>query len=71
MVLDKYSIKICEECKSEFYEKSSQMKNLCPECAHQLYGYKNCKHEFNNHRCLKCYWNGNSSDYINKLKTKG
>jgi len=61
-------IKICNECKSEFYKQSSIMENLCPECASVLYGYKNCPHEFVNNRCEKCYWNGNSSDYVDKIK---
>lgn len=64
----KDSIIVCDECKSEFYRKSSRMKNLCPECAHLLYGYENCDHEFVNKRCRKCNWNGHSSDYINKLR---
>ena len=46
------------------------MENLCPECAHILYGYENCKHEFINKHCKKCYWNGNFSDYTNQLKSK-
>ncbi|GAA3732253.1 hypothetical protein GCM10022422_13230 [Flavobacterium ginsengisoli] len=69
MDLNKSSIIVCDECRSEFYVDSSVMKNLCPECAHYIYGYENCKHEFNNDRCSKCYWNGNSSDYINRLKS--
>lgn len=61
---------ICEECRSEFYAKSSLMTNLCPECAHILYDYENCDHEFIKQRCKKCYWNGNSSFYIDKLKNE-
>lgn len=64
----KHSKIVCDECKNEFYEKSSIIKNLCPECAHILYGYENCNHEFINNRCKNCYWNGNSSDYANKIK---
>ena len=61
--------KICSECKSEFYTATSEMKNLCPECAHYLYNYKNCDHQFENGRCVKCFWNGNHSNYIkNKFK---
>lgn len=63
-------IKICNECKSEYYKDKSVMENLCPECSNILYGYKNCKHEFDNLRCVKCYWNGNSTDYLNKIKNK-
>lgn len=29
-------IKICDECKSEYYGIASAMKNLCPECVHIL-----------------------------------
>jgi hypothetical protein len=43
------------------------MKNLCPECSHLLYGYENCKHFFKNGRCINCYWNGNTSEYLNKI----
>ena len=61
---------ICDECKSEFYKNVSLMKNLCPECANILYGYKNCKHQFENQHFIKCYWNGNSTPYLDKIKTK-
>lgn len=36
----------CEECGSQYYGDKSKMSSLCPECAHYLYGYPNCKHEF-------------------------
>ncbi len=68
MNLRKSSKAVCDECLSEFFQHSSIMKNLCPECAHHIYGYKNCIHEFKNGRCTKCYWNGNSSEYIDSLK---
>ena len=61
---------ICDECKSEFYKSSSLMDKLCPECSHSLYGYENCEHDFTNQRCKKCYWNGNSSDYVDKIKSQ-
>ena len=64
------NINTCDECNSEYYSDTSQMTNLCPECSHFLYGYKNCKHEFRNGRCIKCLWNGSSSDYIQKLKNE-
>lgn len=64
------TIGICSECKSEFYKQFSAIEHLCPECASALYGYKNCQHEFANVRCKKCYWNGNSSDYIDQLKSQ-
>lgn len=44
------------------------MSRLCPECASILYGYENCSHHFENGRCLNCFWNGNVSEYIQKLK---
>lgn len=63
-------MKKCEECKSEYFSNTSQMKNLCPECSHILYGYENCVHLFQNNRCIHCYWNGNTTEYIEKLKQK-
>jgi predicted RNA-binding Zn-ribbon protein involved in translation (DUF1610 family) len=65
---DDAEIAVCDECESEFYQASSEMSSLCPECANAFYGYENCKHEFNNGRCLKCYWNGSISTYIKNLK---
>jgi len=64
------SIIICDECGSEYYLNSSKMTNLCPECSHILYGYENCNHNFESGRCLKCFWNGNTSDYSMKLKNE-
>jgi hypothetical protein len=64
------NISTCDECNSKYYSGTSQMNNLCPECAHILYGYKNCEHQFENGRCIKCFWDGNGSDYINILKGK-
>jgi len=63
-------IKKCEECESEYFSKTSKMSNLCPECSFILYNYENCQHIFQNNRCLKCYWNGNTSEYARKLKQK-
>ncbi|MBX2843416.1 MAG: hypothetical protein KTR26_16715 [Flammeovirgaceae bacterium] len=57
-------IRVCVECRSEYFVDSSRMAELCPECACHLYGYENCDHKFENGRCINCYWNGNSSDYI-------
>ena len=57
----------CDECASPYFENSSKMTNLCPDCAHKLYGYKNCDHEFKNESCIKCGWNGQESDYIEGL----
>lgn len=61
-------IRSCNECKSEYYIDSSRMGGLCPECSHILYNYENCIHQFENGRCKKCFWNGNASDYIKKIK---
>ena len=57
----------CEECGSEYYAGSSLMKNICPECAHVLYGYTNCAHVFENGRCRMCYWDGSKSKFTEKL----
>ena len=54
----------CNECGSEYYSGSSLMKNLCPECAHALYGYPNCSHVFENGRCVLCYWDGSEDSDI-------
>jgi predicted RNA-binding Zn-ribbon protein involved in translation (DUF1610 family) len=62
------SIKVCDECKSEFFINSSAMDKLCPECSNILYGYENCEHKFENGRCKNCYWNGNSNDFLDKIK---
>lgn len=62
-------VNICDECGSSFLKAASKMKALCPECAHRLYGYENCKHEFKNGRCIKCLWDGSSSRFIKALKT--
>jgi len=71
MNLNKSLIKVCDECKSDFYKDSSLMESLCPECVHILYGYENCQHEFKDHKhCSKCYWDGSSSQYLDKIKSK-
>jgi predicted RNA-binding Zn-ribbon protein involved in translation (DUF1610 family) len=67
-VINDESISVCDECNSEYYQNSSKMTNLCPECSHVLYGYENCKHNFENGRCSKCFWNGSTTDFIMKLK---
>lgn len=61
-------IKRCDECSNEYYSSSSAMMSLCPDCSHKLYGYPNCDHKFIHGRCAKCYWNGESSEYIKGLK---
>ena len=60
-------IAICDECGSEYLASKSTMVSLCPECAHVLYGYENCDHEFKDGKCTLCLWDGSRSDYINKL----
>ncbi|MCL2054991.1 MAG: hypothetical protein FWG90_11240 [Oscillospiraceae bacterium] len=64
---EEQSLIVCDECGSEYYQNTSIMMKLCPECSNILYGYDNCNHEFEKGRCLKCFWNGNTSQYtINK-----
>lgn len=58
--------KICVECESEYLANSSKMFELCPECSSVLYGYDNCKHIFENGKCIKCLWNGSRSGFIEK-----
>ena len=58
---------ICAECQSEYFKNSSEMAGLCPNCAHKLYGYPNCKHEFESEKCTKCGWNGRTSQFL-KIK---
>ncbi len=52
----------CNECSSTYYTERSEMASLCPECAHRLHGYPACKHQFQNGRCERCYWDGSTSD---------
>lgn len=54
---------VCVECKSDYFKNSSKMAELCPNCAHELYGYPNCEHKFKNGNCIKCGWNGQTSDF--------
>ena len=61
-------IVICDECGSKYFQNSSKMAALCPECSHILYGYENCIHNFYNGRCVNCFWDGSVSDYVNSLK---
>ena len=57
----------CDECGGDYFTAASQMSKLCPECAHYLYGYPLCEHEFVNQKCSKCGWSGTRSKYILKL----
>jgi hypothetical protein len=41
----------CEECDSLYFSDSSRMSSMCPECAHIIYGYKACVHDFVDGRC--------------------
>jgi len=66
--MENLEISVCDECKSNYYQASSEMNSICSECANALYGYQTCKHEFDNGRCLKCYWDGSTSTYIKNLK---
>lgn len=58
---------ICDECLSSYFTDSSKMAGLCPNCAHKLYGYPSCTHDFEEGSCLKCGWNGQESDYVKEL----
>jgi hypothetical protein len=59
----------CQECQSQYFSKTSRMIDFCPDCAHYLYDLENCDHIFENGRCVKCYWNGKTSDFIEQLKS--
>ena len=65
--MTKNKLSVCSECGSKYYEKASPMRSLCPECAHILYGYPPCEHNFVGKRCQKCYWDGSHSKYIKSL----
>lgn len=58
---------ICDECRSSYVARMSQMDQLCPECAHWLYGYPLCEHSFTDDRCAKCGWDGSRTKFINAL----
>jgi len=60
MVVDIETLK-CDECNCSFKKDSSEMIALCPECAHHLYDYVNCTHEFENGKCKICF--GDSSEW--------
>ncbi len=62
--------KCCDECGSDYLAAASQMSHLCPECAHWLYGYPRCGHEFAEGRCSKCGWDGSVSAYLRTLQAQ-
>jgi hypothetical protein len=57
----------CDECRSDYFAHFSYMAALCPECAHLLYGYPECVHEFVGDRCRLCFWDGSRSEYTKNL----
>lgn len=65
-VTDKREKRKCDECESNYFADSSQMSHLCPECAHYLYGYPQCEHNFSGNRCTKCGWDGSRSEYLHQ-----
>jgi hypothetical protein len=40
------------------------MSELCPQCAHDLYGYEACNHSFVNGRCIRCHWDGSGTGFL-------
>jgi hypothetical protein len=57
----------CAECYSTFIPQRPGM-SLCDECAHLLYGFPPCAHDFQDGRCAKCGWDGSVSPYLAKEK---
>jgi len=53
----------CDECGSAFRRDATAMAGLCGECAHLLYGYPACAHQFEGGACAKCGWTGARSVY--------
>jgi hypothetical protein len=62
-------MRCCDECGSD-YVAASQMSRPCAECAHWLYGYPRCEHEFAGGRCSKCGWDGSVSEYVRGLQAR-
>ena len=58
----------CTECCSNFKKGTSEMMDLCPECAHYLYKYENCAHDMEQGVCKKCLWDGSVSEYVKSIK---
>jgi hypothetical protein len=61
---------VCDECGSEYFRAASHMSQLCNECAHWLYGYPRCAHEFVQGRCSRCGWDGSVSAYLRGLQAR-
>jgi hypothetical protein len=61
----------CDVYGSKFKPDASPMAGLCPECAHWLYRYANCDHDFVvgrfKHYCRRCGWDGSRSDHVRRL----
>lgn len=57
---------ICIECGNGFLAAASPMRDLCAECAHQLYGTQPCEHRWRDGRCELCGWNGARSVYLTR-----
>jgi hypothetical protein len=68
--MEELQFQSCMECESNYLISSSKMGGLCPDCAHWLYGYENCAHDFKNGSCRLCHWNGKTSSYVLRLRTK-
>jgi predicted RNA-binding Zn-ribbon protein involved in translation (DUF1610 family) len=62
--MDAVKDKSCDECGSAYFPETSQMTNVCPECAHHLYGYPVCLHAFVDGRCTQCGWDGSRWAYV-------
>jgi len=63
--------KTCDECGSTFIDHSSKMQAIFSECAHVLYGYPRCEHDFVSSKCVKCGWDGSVSDYVESKRING
>jgi hypothetical protein len=67
---DTPEIRCCDECGSAYFAATSPMARLCPECAHWLYGYPRCPHEFERGHCSRCGWDGSVSPYLRGLQAQ-
>ena len=65
--MDTRENKRCDECGSQYLAATSRTAQLCPECAHHLYGYPPCEHAFADGRCSRCGWDGSRSEYLRRL----